>query len=124
MQRAQRPVFLNLARIGFPVGAVASFAHRVSGVLLVLLLPFAMLAFERSLSGEAAFSSLTNAPRSPFGRIAMVVLAWACAHHVLAGLRHLLSDVGIGASLAASRRGAYAVLIAAAALAAGAALLA
>jgi succinate dehydrogenase / fumarate reductase cytochrome b subunit len=124
VQRAHRPVYLNLARIRFPVGAVASIGHRVSGVLLVCLLPFATLALERSLSGEAAFASLIDAIRSPLGRAATLLVAWACAHHLLAGIRHLLSDVGIGASLAASRRSAYAVLIAAAALAAAAALLA
>jgi len=33
---AARPVFLNLARIRFPVGAIASIGRRISGVLLVL----------------------------------------------------------------------------------------
>lgn len=122
MQRAHRPVFLNLARIRFPVGAVASIAHRISGVVLVFALPFAALALERSLSSEAAFSLVIEAIRSPLGRTAAVLIAWACAHHLLAGIRHLLSDVGIGASLAASRRSAYAVLIAAALVAAAALL--
>lgn len=124
MQRGHRPVYLNLARIRFPVGAVASIGHRVSGVLLVCLLPFAAMALERSLSGEAAFAALLGAVRSPLGRAATLLVAWACAHHLLAGIRHLLSDAGIGASLPASRRSAYAVLIAAAALAAAAAVLA
>lgn len=121
---AHRPVFLNLARIRFPVGAVASIGHRISGMVLVCALPFAVLALERSLSTEEAFSSLLEALRSPLGRAAMVLIAWACAHHLLAGIRHLLSDVGVGASLAASRRSAHAVLIGAAAIAAAAALLA
>jgi succinate dehydrogenase / fumarate reductase cytochrome b subunit len=90
-------------------------------MVLVLALPFAVLALERSLSGEAAFLSLLEALRSPLGRVALVVAAWACAHHLLAGIRHLLSDVGVGASLAPSRRSAYAVVIAAAVLAAAAA---
>jgi succinate dehydrogenase / fumarate reductase cytochrome b subunit len=124
VQRAHRPVYLNLARIRFPIGAVASIGHRISGMVLVFALPFAVLALERSLSGEAAFLSLLEALRSPLGRVALVVAAWACAHHLLAGIRHLLSDVDVWASLAASRRSAYAVLIAAPALAAAAALLA
>ncbi|MCC7487088.1 MAG: succinate dehydrogenase, cytochrome b556 subunit [Burkholderiales bacterium] len=123
MPRARRPVFLNLARIRYPVGAVASIGHRISGVLLVLALPFAVLALERSLSGEAAISSLLEAVRSPAGRAAMVLVAWACAHHLFAGIRHLVSDAGIGASLAASRRSAHAVLITGALVAAAAALL-
>lgn len=123
MQRASRPVFLNFARIRFPVGAIASIGHRLSGLMLVLALPFGVLALERSFSDEAAFSSLLEAARSPAGRMAVVLIAWGCAHHVLAGIRHLLSDVGVGASLAASRASAYVVLVAAAALGAVAAFL-
>ncbi len=121
MQRAHRPVFLNLARIRFPVGAIASIGHRISGVLLVIGLPFAVLALERSLRDEASFSWWLEAIRSPLGRAAVVLIAWAGAHHLLAGIRHLLSDVGIGASLYASRRSAYAVLVAGALLGAAAA---
>ena len=123
VQRTPRPVFLDLARIRFPVGAVASIGHRVSGVALVLLLPFGVLALDRSLGDPAAFSALLEAARSPWGRLAVALVAWACAHHVLAGIRHLLSDVGIGASLGPARASAYGVLIAAAALGAGAGLL-
>lgn len=106
MQRANRPVFLNLARIRYPVGAVASIGHRISGMLLVLALPFAVLALERSLNDEAAFYAMMD-----FMRLPAVLLAWAAAHHLFAGIRHLLTDVGVGSSLSAARRSAYAALI-------------
>jgi succinate dehydrogenase / fumarate reductase, cytochrome b subunit len=122
--RAHRPVFLNLARIRFPVGAWASIGHRISGVVLVLLLPLAVLALERSLAGEAAFAALFDYVHSPVGRVALLVVAWASAHHLFAGIRHLLMDVGIGASLSAARASAYAALGAGAAVAAAAAVLA
>jgi succinate dehydrogenase / fumarate reductase cytochrome b subunit len=112
-----RPKFLNFARIRFPVGAVASIGHRISGVLLACALPFAVLALQRSLRSEAEFASLAETLRSPAGRAALVLLAWAAAHHVFAGMRHLLMDVGVGASLAAGRASAYAALGAALALA-------
>lgn len=102
-----RPVFLNLAQIRFPVGAIASIGHRLSGVLLVLLLPFAVLALERSLRADAAYVVLEGWVRVP-----AALVAWACAHHVFAGIRHLLTDVGIGASLPTARASAYAALIA------------
>lgn len=123
MQRARRPVFLSFARIRFPVGAIASIGHRVSGLMLVCALPFGVLALERSLSSEAAFSSMLEAVRSPLGRVSTVLVAWACAHHLFAGIRHLLSDIGVGASLGAARGSAYAVLIAAALAACAAAFL-
>jgi succinate dehydrogenase / fumarate reductase, cytochrome b subunit len=106
-----RPVFLSLSRLRYPVGAVASIGHRLSGVVLVLALPFALLALQRSLEGEAAGAILTGLMRLP-----AALLAWACGHHLFAGIRHLLMDVGIGASLAAGRRSAYAALIAGAAI--------
>ena len=123
MQRARRPVFLSFARIRFPVGSIASIGHRISGVMLVCALPFAPFALERSLSGEAGYSAVLEAARSPLGRVVAVLVAWACAQHLLAGVRHLLSDVGVGASLGASRASAWAVLIAAACVALAAAIL-
>ena len=112
MQRTNRPVFLNLARLQYPVGAVASIGHRISGVVLALALPFAVLALERSLNDEARFHAMMD-----FVRLPAVLLAWAAAQHLFAGIRHLLSDVDVGSSLQASRISAFAVLIAAAAVA-------
>ena len=45
------------------------------------------------------------------------VLLWALVHHVLAGVRHLLMDVGVGSELVRARASARMVLIAAPALA-------
>jgi succinate dehydrogenase / fumarate reductase cytochrome b subunit len=114
---ARRPVFLDLARLQYPVGALASIAHRISGVVLLCFLPFAVLALQRSLAGEAQFASLLEGLRAPLGRALLVLVAWACAQHVFAVIRHLLSDVDVGSSLQASRRSALAVLAAAAAVA-------
>jgi succinate dehydrogenase / fumarate reductase, cytochrome b subunit len=106
-----RPVFLNLARIRYPVGAIASIGHRISGIVLVLALPFAVLALQYSLQSEAVFEGIAGWMRLP-----AALLAWAAAHHLFAGIRHLLTDVGIGAALPTARASAYAALIAAAAV--------
>ena len=119
MHRARRPVFLNFARIRFPVGAVASIGHRISGVLLALCLPFAVLALERSLSLEAGSRVLPEGLQSFAGRVGLAILAWAAAHHLFAGIRHLLMDVGVGSELRAGRTSAYAALASAGAIAVG-----
>jgi len=100
------------------VGAVASIGHRISGVLLVIALPFAVLALERSLEDGSSLYAFTGWMRLP-----AAVLAWACAHHIFAGVRHLLMDAGVGASLPAGRASAYAALIAGAAVGLAALLL-
>ena len=42
-------------------------------------------------------------------KAAATLFLWALAHHVLAGVRHLLMDVDLGSSLAIARRSAWSV---------------
>lgn len=110
------PVFLNLAQIRFPVGAIASIAHRVAGVLLFIALPVIALTLDVSLRTEAGFASVRALFSSPFGLAAGAVLLWALLHHLLAGVRHLLMDVGVGSALRQARASARLVLVGAPAL--------
>lgn len=110
-------VFLNLAQIRFPIGAIASIAHRVSGVLLFIALPVLAALLDASLRSEAGFASVRGLFSSPLALVVSGVLAWALVHHVLAGIRHLLMDVGIGGELERARASARLVLLAAPALA-------
>ena len=110
------PVFLNLAQIRFPIGAIASIAHRVSGVLLFIALPVLAVLLDASLRDEAGFASVRGLFSSPLSLVVAGVLAWALVHHVLAGIRHLLMDVGIGGELVRARARARLVLVAAPAL--------
>ena len=105
------PVFLNLAQIRFPVGAIASIAHRVAGVLLFIALPVIALTLDVSLRTEAGFASVRDLLSSPFWLMAGSVLLWALVHHVLAGVRHLLMDVGVGSELVHARASARLVLV-------------
>src|SRR5690606_39593142 len=107
----RRPVFLDLFRIALPIGAIASFLHRISGVLLVVALPAIAILFERSLATPEGFESLRNGLGSATARLGMVLLGWALAHHVLAGIRHMLMDAGLGWRLADARRSAWAVVV-------------
>ncbi|WP_026295882.1 succinate dehydrogenase, cytochrome b556 subunit [Aromatoleum toluclasticum] len=110
------PVFLNLAQIRFPIGAIASIAHRVAGVLLFMALPAVALLLDTSLRTEAGFAAVRDLLSSPFRVATAALLLWALVHHVLAGVRHLLMDVGMGRELANARASARLVLAAAPAL--------
>lgn len=116
------PKFLNLFQIRFPIGAITSIGHRVSGVLLLISLPLLALTLDRSLAGEAAFESLRMAVATPWWGLLLLVMIWAAAHHVLAGVRHLLMDIGIGSPLAQARTSAWAVIVTAAIIAIAAAI--
>lgn len=115
--RALRLRFLNLFRLRYPVGAVCSFGHRVSGILLALSLPGVIYLLRQSLEGPSGYAAAARLMSSIPAKTAAVLFIWALAHHVLAGVRHLLKDADLGSSLAAGRRSAWSVNLLAALLA-------
>lgn len=110
---ASRPRFLNLLRIRMPVGAIASIAHRISGVLLFLCIPLAAFLLELSLRGPEGFAQAGQLLNSTPLRLLLLVFAWSLAHHLLAGIRFLLIDLEIGIDKHAARASALAVNLAA-----------
>lgn len=108
-QPANRVVFLNLAQIGMPVGAVTSILHRISGVLLALAIPAAAWLFARSLAGPESYRATADLLALPVARLLGIVCTWALAHHLLAGIRHMLMDVDAGSRLLHARRSAWTV---------------
>jgi succinate dehydrogenase / fumarate reductase cytochrome b subunit len=111
------PVYLNLFRIRFPAGAITSIAHRISGVLLFLSLPFLVYLLDLSLQGPAGFEQAREWLQCGWIRAGSVAIAWSLLHHLLAGIRILLIDVDVGVTLPAARISAWFVNIIAALLA-------
>lgn len=102
-----RPVYLDLPRIRQPLPALISIAHRASGVLLFLAIPFLLDAWQTSLASPDDFRALQE---SRGLRLALFFLCVGYAYHLLAGLRFLLLDLHLGLSLKAARRSSWAVL--------------
>jgi succinate dehydrogenase cytochrome b subunit len=113
--RRSAPVYLNLFRISFPVGAVTSFAHRISGVLLTLTFPFLVYLLDLSLQDADGFTQVTLWFQSAWSRLASGIIAWSLFHHLFSGIRFLLVDVGAGVRLRQARATAWLVNIAGAA---------
>lgn len=114
MKPVARPVHLDLLRIHLPLPGWVSILHRVSGALLFLALPLGVWALSASLSGEAGYLQARNWLAHPLARLGLLGLAWAFAHHFLAGLRHLALDLHWGVDLRRARLTSLAVLLGAA----------
>ena len=116
-----RPVFLDLLQIQMPVGALTSIGHRISGVVLVLAVPAATSLLGRSLRDADGFAQVVAVLAYLPVKAMAVIMVWALAHHVLGGVRHLLSDFDIGSPLRTARRTAWFVNLAGVAVALAAA---
>lgn len=108
----KRPKFLNLLRIHLPVTGVNSFAHRVSGALLFLAVPLFIYCFNLSIRDTASFEQLLSLSTTPIFKLILTVLAWAIGHHLLAGIRFLLTEIDITTALKSARIASWVINIA------------
>lgn len=98
-----RPVWFSPLQVWLPLSGVLSLLHRVSGVLLFFLLPLFLYFFGASLAAQESYAAVTQYP--PFLlKIVALLAVWALVHHVLAGGRLLLMDIGVGTALDMARR--------------------
>jgi succinate dehydrogenase / fumarate reductase cytochrome b subunit len=102
---AKRPEFRNinafkdLTTYRLPPAGWVSILHRVSGLLMFLLLPFIIWMFDKSISSEISFAKFSSAFTLGLGvvpgvfvKLVVLALIWAFVHHLIAGLRHLWMD--------------------------------
>src|SRR3569832_2356179 len=93
--------FRDLPTYRLPAAGWVSILHRISGVLMFVLMPFIIWMFDTSISSEysfARFRSVFNNGVGPlipgwFVKLVALALIWAYLHHFIAGLRHLRMDV-------------------------------
>jgi succinate dehydrogenase / fumarate reductase cytochrome b subunit len=101
-----------------PAGWV-SILHRISGLLLMVLLPFVIWLFDKSLGSEVSFDEFRNAFVAGIGvvpafivKLATLALIWSFLQHFCAGVRHLWMDVTHDVSKEFGRQSSIAVLVA------------
>jgi len=101
----KRPEFRNIHLLEdvrtyrLPAAGVVSILHRVSGLLMFLLLPLVVWLFDNSLSSEISYEKFTAAFSAGIGfvpgwfvKLACLGLIWGYLHHFIAGVRHLYMD--------------------------------
>jgi len=100
----QRPQYRNIhvsqiVSYRLPPAGIVSILHRVSGVLMFLLMPFIIWMFDTSLTSDISYSQFHAAFVGGIGflpgwfvKLVALALIWAYLHHVIAGVRHLWMD--------------------------------
>ncbi|QUY49535.1 succinate dehydrogenase cytochrome b556 subunit [Serratia plymuthica] len=105
--KKQRPVNLDLQTIQFPVTAIASILHRVSGVITFVAVGILLWLLGLSLSSQEGFMQAAAIMNSFIVKFIFWGILTALAYHICGGIRHLLMDFGyIEESLAVGQRSA------------------
>lgn len=97
--KKQRPVNLELNTISFPPSAIASILHRVSGVIMLVLVGLLVWLLAISLSSPEGFTQARDVLANPFVKFVVWGLMTALGYHLLAGIRHIVMELGYGEEL-------------------------
>ena len=108
----KRPVYLILLKIRLPTTGIVSFAHRVTGFLLFLAIPFSIYVLDLSVASSQGYEESLQLLQQPVMQIILLLLVWAIVHHLLAGIRYLFLDFDIAIDKAGSNMTAWIVILA------------
>lgn len=106
----KRPVNLDLSTIKFPITAIVSITHRISGVVLLGGILVLMWMLDASLTSEESFAELRQIMSNPLAKVVLWAVLAALAYHLVMGIRHIFMDLGIGESLKGGQTGAKVAL--------------
>ena len=124
LAKKKRPEFRNLNLFSdvrtyrLPLAGFISILHRVSGMLMFILLPLVIWMFDTSVSSEISFARFSAAFNVGLGfvpgwfiKLVTLALIWASLHHLAAGVRHLYLDVSHKTTKHFGRQSAVATLV-------------
>lgn len=93
-ERKSRPVNLDLQTIRFPITAIASILHRVSGVITFVAVGILLWLLSLSLSSPVGYMKAVDIVDGWLFTFILWGILTALAYHIVGGVRHLLMDFG------------------------------
>ncbi|MEE4146165.1 MAG: succinate dehydrogenase, cytochrome b556 subunit [Halieaceae bacterium] len=106
----KRPVNLDIGSMRLPITAWISIAHRASGVFLFAGMAVLIWALDASLASPESFAGLQDCLASPLAKLVIWAVVAGLIYHSVAGVRHLIMDLGVGETMEGGTRGAKIVL--------------
>lgn len=92
--KKERPVNLDLTTIKMQPAAHASIMHRIAGIITVFAIGILLWALSLSLSSAEGFAQVKSLLDGVFFKLIIIGIISAILYHLLAGVRHLLMDLG------------------------------
>ena len=94
---------MSIKSYNFPVTAISSILHRISGVVLLVAVPLVVAGMNYSLAGPNGYEFVVNLLTASWLSIFFWLFLSAITYHVCAGVRHMIMDIGYGESLKVAR---------------------
>ncbi len=106
-----RPKNLDFSTFHLPLPAITSILHRISGVFIFAGAAVLLWLLSESLVSEQGFNNVAMW----MDNLIVKLLVWAVVsgllYHFIAGIKHLIMDLGIGETLEGAQLGAKLVVV-------------
>jgi succinate dehydrogenase / fumarate reductase, cytochrome b subunit len=109
--KSERPVNLDLMKMRFPIMAIVSVLHRLSGVVIFLAIPLLLYVLHASVISHTSYVQLLLLLKSTAMRCVMTLVLTAAIYHLLAGIRHMVMDCGCFEEQASARITAWLTIV-------------
>ena len=106
-----RPVNLDFKTLRLPLPAITSILHRISGVIVFGGVFVLLWLLSSSLHSEAGFTDVQNWLATPLVKLIVWGILAGLLYHLIAGVKHLVMDLGIGETLQGANTGAKLVVV-------------
>jgi len=90
---------MSIKSYNFPVTAISSILHRISGLILLIAMPLVVVGMNYSLAGPNGYQNTVNLLTASWCSVFFWLFLSAITYHVYAGVRHMIMDMGFGESL-------------------------
>ena len=106
-----RPVHLDLTTFKFPLTSITSILHRLSGLFLFLMIPGLLWMLDLSMASQSTFAELKSQLDTFLTKGLLWLALSALGYHLVAGVKHLIMDWGVGETLEGGQLGAKITLV-------------
>ncbi|MEM1432925.1 MAG: succinate dehydrogenase, cytochrome b556 subunit [Pseudomonadota bacterium] len=109
--KSTRPTYLNLFQFAWPVAAIASITHRITGVILFGAALGLLYVLDVALASPAGFEEARALLDVSLVQLVLWIALATLGYHLIAGIKHMLLDFHFGDTPEAARFGSTAVFV-------------
>jgi succinate dehydrogenase / fumarate reductase cytochrome b subunit len=109
--KTERPVYLSLTQFRWPLAAIASITHRITGVALFAGMAYLIWLLGLALESPAGFDRAAGVLGAPFAKLVLLLVLAALTYHLFAGIKHLVMDFHYWDSLRAGQLSSATVFV-------------
>ena len=97
------PLSPHIQIYSWHISSLVSISHRITGIINILVITLICFWVAFLLLGENNYEIVKIFLQSFFGKFLAIGIIWSFSFQILAGIRHLLMDLGYGFELKISK---------------------